>query len=174
VAWEINMIETITERLNSNDRAVSPVIGVILMVAITVILAAVIGTFVLDLGQSAGQSAPSASLQVTTDAGDHLIEISHKGGDPLVAANSRLIITNETGSGSLTFEGGADPDNFGVGNTVVVNTTLNGANGNVTPGTWDSMPNATNEFELVSGNTYSVQIIDLDSQRVVYETTLTA
>jgi len=30
-----------------NDRAVSPVIGVILMVAITVILAAVIGTFVL-------------------------------------------------------------------------------------------------------------------------------
>ncbi|WP_135823070.1 type IV pilin [Halostella litorea] len=34
-----------------DDRAVSPVIGVILMVAITVILAAVIGAFVLDLGQ---------------------------------------------------------------------------------------------------------------------------
>ncbi|MFC7326051.1 type IV pilin [Halorubrum rutilum] len=35
-----------------NERAVSPVIGVILMVAITVILAAVIGTFVLGLGDS--------------------------------------------------------------------------------------------------------------------------
>lgn len=34
-----------------SERAVSPVIGVILMVAITVILAAVIATFVLDLGQ---------------------------------------------------------------------------------------------------------------------------
>jgi len=34
---------------NNDDRAVSPVIGVILMVAITVILAAVIGTFVLGL-----------------------------------------------------------------------------------------------------------------------------
>ncbi|TSD08581.1 type IV pilin, partial [Haloglomus irregulare] len=33
-----------------DDEAVSPVIGVILMVAITVILAAVIGTFVLGLG----------------------------------------------------------------------------------------------------------------------------
>ncbi|MFA9502397.1 type IV pilin [Natrinema sp. H-ect1] len=38
-----------------DERAVSPVIGVILMVAITVILAAVIAAFVLDLGQ--GQSA---------------------------------------------------------------------------------------------------------------------
>ncbi len=34
-----------------DDEAVSPVIGVILMVAITVILAAVIGTFVLGLGE---------------------------------------------------------------------------------------------------------------------------
>ncbi|GAB3024195.1 hypothetical protein GCM10025298_10190 [Natronobiforma cellulositropha] len=44
---------------NEDERAVSPVIGVILMVAITVILAAVIAAFVLDLGssQSAGASA---------------------------------------------------------------------------------------------------------------------
>ncbi|MFA9502396.1 type IV pilin [Natrinema sp. H-ect1] len=40
---------------DDGERAVSPVIGVILMVAITVILAAVIAAFVLDLGQ--GQSA---------------------------------------------------------------------------------------------------------------------
>jgi flagellin-like protein len=35
------------EFLTGDERAVSPVIGVILMAAITVILAAVIGTFVL-------------------------------------------------------------------------------------------------------------------------------
>ena len=46
-----------------NDSAVSPVIGVILMVAITVILAAVIGTFVLGLGDNV-QEAPSAGVQV--------------------------------------------------------------------------------------------------------------
>ncbi len=37
--------------------AVSPVIGVILMVAITVILAAVVGNFVLGVGDSVGQNA---------------------------------------------------------------------------------------------------------------------
>ena len=45
---------TIANKLigDEDERAVSPVIGVILMVAITVILAAVIAAFVLDLGQS--------------------------------------------------------------------------------------------------------------------------
>jgi flagellin-like protein len=40
-----------------NQKAVSPVIGVILMVAITVILAAIIGTFVLGLGEQVEQNA---------------------------------------------------------------------------------------------------------------------
>ena len=99
-------LETIAERLNSNDRAVSPVIGVILMVAITVILAAVIGTFVLDLGQSAGQSAPQASLQVETDSASGNFTITHKGGDALADENTRIVIRNETGSGSITFDVG--------------------------------------------------------------------
>ena len=52
---------------DSNDsRAVLPVIGVILMVAITVILAAVIGTFVLGLGDSV-ESAPQASFNFDYD-----------------------------------------------------------------------------------------------------------
>ncbi len=46
------------------EDAVSPVIGVILMVAITVILAAVIGAFVLDLGGNQ-ESTPSASWDWT-------------------------------------------------------------------------------------------------------------
>lgn len=55
---------------NTDDRAVSPVIGVILMVAITVILAAVIGTFVLGLGDQIGGSATAG---VTVD-GDNTSE----------------------------------------------------------------------------------------------------
>ena len=46
----------LTEKKYS-DAGVSPVIGVILMVAITVILAAVIGTFVLGLGDQVNQNA---------------------------------------------------------------------------------------------------------------------
>ena len=54
---------------NADDRAVSPVIGVILMVAITVILAAVIGTFVLGLGDQLGDTAPQASFDTDNVAG---------------------------------------------------------------------------------------------------------
>ena len=49
-----------------DDRGVSPVIGVILMVAITVILAAVIGTFVLGLGGNIGSTA-TAGVSVSGD-----------------------------------------------------------------------------------------------------------
>jgi flagellin-like protein len=49
-------------KLESSDRAVSPVIGVILMVAITVILAAVIGAFVLEIGDQQ-ETAPSTSFE---------------------------------------------------------------------------------------------------------------
>ncbi|GAB6880422.1 type IV pilin [Halorubrum gandharaense] len=56
---------------DGDDRAVSPVIGVILMVAITVILAAVIGTFVLGLGDQIGENAPQATFSTDVDGFDN-------------------------------------------------------------------------------------------------------
>ncbi|QCC59433.1 type IV pilin N-terminal domain-containing protein [Natrinema thermotolerans] len=56
-----------------SERAVSPVIGVILMVAITVILAAVIAAFVLDLGQ--GQSA-NAQAGIDFDEGNDNVTVT--------------------------------------------------------------------------------------------------
>jgi len=53
------------KQLFADEDAVSPVIGVILMVAITVILAAVIGTFVLGLGEQVQDTSPNA--QFTTE-----------------------------------------------------------------------------------------------------------
>ncbi len=50
-------------KLFNDDKAVSPTIGVIRMVAMTMILAAVIGTFVLGLGDSIGENGPSASYR---------------------------------------------------------------------------------------------------------------
>ena len=81
-------------RLNelfTDDDAVSPVIGVILMVAITVILAAVIASFVLGLGNQAQQGAPTATIgfdyeQIDENSGSGnsnwgVLTISHDGGD---------------------------------------------------------------------------------------------
>ncbi|WP_207592133.1 type IV pilin [Halomontanus rarus] len=70
---------------SEDERAVSPVIGVILMVAITVILAAVIAAFVLDLGQS--QSA-SAAAGVTFE--------EHSGGVDVTLISADRV--DETGS----------------------------------------------------------------------------
>ena len=69
------------KKLFTEERAVSPVIGVILMVAITVILAAVIGAFVLGLGGDT-QETPSASIEFDLNVanGDNTIEVEHRGG----------------------------------------------------------------------------------------------
>jgi len=83
------------KELFTDDSAVSPVIGVILMVAITVILAAVIGSFVLNLGGSLQQNAPQASFGFdyngTTD-----VTITHESGDTIEAA--RLNVTGVNSS----------------------------------------------------------------------------
>ena len=70
------------KKLFTDERAVSPVIGVILMVAITVILAAVIGAFVLGLGGET-QETPQASLnfQIVGEDADQVVEVEHRGGD---------------------------------------------------------------------------------------------
>ncbi|WP_049910215.1 type IV pilin [Natrinema gari] len=59
---------------NEDQRAVSPVIGVILMVAITVILAAVIAAFVLDLGGSVSQEA-QAGVTIEVDEQQEEIQV---------------------------------------------------------------------------------------------------
>jgi flagellin-like protein len=83
-------------QLFTADRAVSPVIGVILMVAITVILAAVIGTFVLGLGDQVSESAPQAQFTFEFDGDKHL-NITHDGGDALDAET--LNVTTSVGIG---------------------------------------------------------------------------
>ncbi|MBP1923344.1 flagellin-like protein [Halorubrum alkaliphilum] len=82
---------------NTDERAVSPVIGVILMVAITVILAAVIGTFVLGLGDSLGDNQPTAQLSISGEESTDedvagTITIEHTGGDTIDAENIDIVI----------------------------------------------------------------------------------
>ncbi len=91
------------KQLFDDDRAVSPVIGVILMVAITVILAAVIGTFVLGLGDQVQNTTPRASFGFDTVDGGQVVEITHESGDGITASDlsikSTLSAINTTGDG---------------------------------------------------------------------------
>ena len=100
-----------------DERAVSPVIGVILMVAITVILAAVIATFVTGLGSNTSSNANAAvsvsenSTAVTvtlTDMGNSKnvtvrdASGSHIGGSNLTSVGESVGITSASSGDTIS------------------------------------------------------------------------
>jgi flagellin-like protein len=113
------------KQLFEEDDAVSPVIGVILMVAITVILAAVIATFVLGLGEQVSDTAPQASFSfdyddnVTSDtdswgqsppgSADGLLTVQHSGGPNIDAGLLGV-------AGSNAVPGSSDYSDFSTSN----------------------------------------------------------
>lgn len=156
------MIERIRQWTDESDRAVSPVIGVILMVAITVILAAVIGSFVLGIGGdlnetpqvrfAASDATGGAVAQVdnSTPSPDELFTIEHQGGDTIDAADMRLEVTDTDGndidvSGSI--------DSFGVGDTQTFTESA--------------------EDEVTSSQDIRIRIVHTPSESLLLDTTIT-
>jgi flagellin-like protein len=129
------------KKLLNDDDAVSPVIGVILMVAITVILAAVIASFVLGLGDQAANSSPSASFNFDYDSGatsgDNL-QITHGGGDSIQASN-------------LEIRG----DNGGSGDTLGQTWDAYGG----TPSSGSSDVSSGNSISLELGASYDISVV---------------
>ncbi|MDD1662485.1 MAG: type IV pilin N-terminal domain-containing protein [Methanomicrobiales archaeon] len=90
------------------EDAVSPVIGVILMVAITVILAAVIAAFVF--GMASGVSKTKAVAATARQMGGDVFIVTYQGGqdDPIVAGlqvqfqdNGTVYCYDSAGTGAL-------------------------------------------------------------------------
>ncbi|MFC7115835.1 type IV pilin [Natronoarchaeum sp. GCM10025703] len=88
---------------DDDERAVSPVIGVILMVAITVILAAVIGAFVIGIGDDQ-QEVPTASFNFDQSGSSPVeVDVTHQSGDTLQQGNIDVTVDGdqaESGSGN--------------------------------------------------------------------------
>ncbi len=114
------------KNLLTDDDAVSPVIGVILMVAITVILAAVIGAFVLDIGNQQDQT-PQASVGFE-DASSNETRIVHDSGDDLDLNDFYLTVDGETeqevGDMDETLTAGETSDDYSVGDNGELELTL--------------------------------------------------
>jgi len=151
------------KHLMQDDDAVSPVIGVILMVAITVILAAVIASFVLGLGDQAQQTTPQASFSFdynnsasaatpgdfSTELGsDGGLTVTHDGGDTIDGARVNLTDGSDT---TNTFDAGpgigeisaGSSAQVGVDNSDTVRVIFTGQSGDSssTLATWEA-PNA--------------------------------
>lgn len=92
-------------RLVTDDDAASPVIGVILMVAVAVVLAAIIGGFVLGIG-SEQKSAPQATILYDYDHDAGTVTIYHDGGQELDAA--AITVTESGSSDGITVTSGVD------------------------------------------------------------------
>ncbi len=83
-----------SNKVASDERAVSPVVGAALLIGITVILASVIGTVVLGVGVGPAET-PQVTLSFeVTDDGDR-IELRHEGGEPLSA--DEIVVLDENG-----------------------------------------------------------------------------
>jgi flagellin-like protein len=106
-----------------NDDAVSPVIGVILMVAITVILAAVIAAFVFGM---AGNVQKTKVVATTVSQNGANIQITYQGGqdDATVAYLKFSVPTNSTATAgpwwSANANGGSTLANGGANAGVIV------------------------------------------------------
>ena len=149
-----------SKKLFKNNAAVSPVIGVILMVAITVILAAAIGSMVFGAGPKS--AAPQANIVIT--------------------ANSSAL-ANTDGAGSVKVEHlGGDTIHFGSPDITRVTASLNGAQsvdinatglGNMSVGDSNILTladtNGKNPFNghPVPGDAVNIKIIDVKTSQLI-------
>lgn len=162
------------KKLFKNTHAVSPVIGVILMVAITVILAAAIGSSVF--GQGPAESAPQANLDIkaagisgASTAAIASVRLEHLGGDPIHFEKDTL--TKVTAS----LEDGPSYT-IGIANNLPDATTNPGL-GVFDVGSVKTLKLATaagtNAFTGVeprSGNTVHIKIIDVQTNQLICAT----
>ena len=85
-----------------DEEAVSPVIAIILMVAITVVLASVLYVWVMNLAQTDEEVGTFPTIEVTLrdvgndDNGADTLAIKHIQGDPLEWSDYKVIITNNS------------------------------------------------------------------------------
>ena len=98
---EVNYLNSLRYfRLKRGEDAVSPVVGVMLMLVVTIIIAAVVSAFAGGLGGTQ-QKTPQASIQIKTgyvvndsgylDTSKYDLSFEHMGGDPIMTKETQLI-----------------------------------------------------------------------------------
>lgn len=82
-------------RLSHDDAAQSEIIGAILLVVITLILASVLAVFVFDAGGNELQDQPpQVNFALTVDTNDAL-QATHDGGGAVDAENVEIVVTDD-------------------------------------------------------------------------------
>lgn len=142
--------------MRKNDTAVSPVIGVILMVAITVILATVIAAFVFGFSSDRPTNRPTSAFKVENvpeTIGIIDLRIQHSGGDRLENGYWKLSIV-PAGETPIYRDSSTD---FNVGDQIITYNLTSGT-GNYTVTNNKAFTDGT-AGNLTTGGKYNVKII---------------
>ena len=150
-----------SKKLFKNSAAVSPVIGVILMVAITVILAAAIGSTVFGAGPR--PTAPQANIVITVNSSANTdsaasVKVEHLGGDTIHFGNPDITKVTASLNGAPSVDINATGlGNMSVGDSNILS--LVDANG--------SNPFGEHGEHPVPGDTVNIKIIDVKTSQLV-------
>ena len=83
--------------LKKKEDAVSPVIGVMLMLVVTIVIAAVVAAFAGGLGSDV-EMAPTAALNIDVYAGDNTVKIEHLSGEAPITKDITIKVTDVNGT----------------------------------------------------------------------------
>jgi flagellin-like protein len=138
-------MERLKTLIHDDDSAVSPVIGVILMVAITVILAAVIASFVLGLGDQTDDVSPNIQFDAEYDinasgGNDNTTTISIGTADSDANPDNIYLRGDITANGSSDGSWAAAGSEIAAGESVVINETTGANTGGGTYAVQDLAP----------------------------------
>ncbi|WP_321416551.1 type IV pilin N-terminal domain-containing protein [uncultured Methanomethylovorans sp.] len=160
------------KKLFSSEKAVSPVIGVMLMIVVTVILAAAVSSFASSTQTQ--DAAPQATLKASASYNDGYITLEDLGGDILTKANMNIEIAygNPTTSGYVN----------------MTNVTFSPESDYLRPGDSATIPFTQYESEYITGagfydgdihltvaigTPFKVSVIDKETGQTVYTSAVT-
>jgi FlaG/FlaF family flagellin (archaellin) len=132
--------------LLADEDALSPVIGVVLMVALTVVLSASVGVFVLGIGSQVTEQTPNAVVQyefAVDGSGNETLTLTQEGGNPIDAQYVTVYV-----DGDVAWEAGSTGSNYVLGGADEWADGLEGG---------DSLALETNSSNVAVGDT--VQIV---------------
>jgi flagellin-like protein len=173
------------------SRAVSPVIGTILLVAVVVILASVLSVFVFDVGQQLRSPGPTVSqssgelVRNVPGGDDQTIRLTHEAGDSVTVSDIEIVVDATDACDARVrlvdlptsrirnenYEGDDIIDNRAVG--------IGGAIDTSEDGVWSSGDEirfrlASSECNLASGDEVIVRIVHTPSNSVIVTQRLVA
>lgn len=164
-------------RLFSDEKGVSPVIGVMLMIVITVILAAAVSSFASTT--KAQDAAPQATFTASASMADGYITVNHLGGDTLYLSK----IKAEIGAGtplmttymeSASFTLSPEPDYLRPGDVAQIAFEWYDSDTYAATANLDDAEGALfNTVSVLSGQPFKLTLIDTNTGQTVYSTTLT-